>query len=154
VASFFDATNTAHTALIVRSVRTHTDLATEAAKAERDVIMFYTLRQAPNEMWNTYFYTGRGFPKGNGVYVCLEGFDSDADDVTDTELKDALRDTIADVLSWRLSRYGESPLLSSVSTAKGSSKVFHEYANGDFPPRDWNWRLSRWDLRPPTYTIG
>jgi hypothetical protein len=153
VASFFDATNTAHTALIVRSVRTHTDLVTEAAKAERDVIAFYTMRQNPIESYTTYFYTSRAYPKGDGVFVCLTGFDPDADAVTDTDLVAELRQTIADVIGWRLSKYGESPLLSSVSTAKGPAKAFHEYANAEFPPRDWNWRLSRWDIRPPMYTI-
>ena len=154
MASYFNATNTAHLALLTRSVRAHQDLATEAAKAERDVIMFYTLRQAPYEMYTSQFTLSRGYPKGNGVYVCLEGFDPDADVVDDEELVVALRDTIADVLAWRLTKYAESPLLGSVSTAVGSSKTFLENATADFPPRDWCWRLQRWDLRPPLYTAG
>lgn len=154
MASYFDATSTAHLALLTRSVRSHQDLATEAAKAERDVIMYYTVRQAPIEMYTSQFTLSRGYPKGNGVYVCLEGFDPDADNVDDAELVTALRDTIADVLTWRLSKYGESPLISGVSTAVGSSKTFNENATSDFPPRDWNWRLQRWDLRPPLYTNG
>lgn len=153
MASFFDATATAHLALVTRSLRSHQDLAVEAARAERDVIAVYTLRATPMEAYSTQFYAGRGYAKGNGVYVCLEGFDPDADNVTDTELKEALRDSIVDVLNWRLAKYGESPLLLGIGTAIGVSKGFREDANRQWPV-DWDWRLGRWDLRPPQTVIG
>lgn len=154
MATFFDATNTAHLSLITRSVRAHQDLAPVAQVAESDVIEQYTLRERPVENWTSQFYLGRGYAKGIGVYVCLEGFNPDADAVTDPELVTALRYTIADVITWRLIQYGESPLLSGVSTTAGGGKTFREDAFLRFPQGTWSWRLMRWDLRPPTYVLG
>ena len=151
--TFFDATSTAHLSLIVRAMRTHIDLPVVAEQAESDVIEQYTLRRTPAEDYSTNFYLGRGYSLGNGVYICLEGFNPDAAAVTDASLVKALRWTIADVISWRLTQYAENPQLSS-SGHQASAKAFREDAFDRFPPKDWDWRLRRWDLRPPQYVIG
>lgn len=152
MATFFNATSTSDLSLIVRTVRAHQDLAIVATQVESDVIEQYTLRQNPSDDYTTQFYTGRGFAKGNGMYVHLLGFDPDASLVTDTDLVQALKWTIADVVSWRLIQYNENPMLLGEGAPRGTSKSFNENAFDKFPPKDWDYRLRRWDLRPPLYT--
>lgn len=151
--AFFDATNTADTALVVRPLRTHDELVTVAAQAERDVIGIYTRRGAPVADFVNNFYTGRGYHKGNGVWVAIEGFDPDASAVTNADLVRALKDTIADVITWRLRKMGENPVFESVSTAIGISKTTRDSINDPFPPGEWDFRLKPYDLRQPVYTI-
>lgn len=153
MATFFTATSTSDVLLIVRSLRTHIDLTTIAMQAESDVIEHYTLRQAPMDEYATQFYTGRGYHKGNGMYVHLLGFDPDASVVTDSDLVTALKWTIADVINWRLTQYNENPLVTSEGAPRGTNKAFHEQAFDKFPPKDWDSRLRRWDIRPASYTI-
>lgn len=150
--AFFVVTDTACAALITRVVRDHDDIASVAADAEADVIGHYT-RQYPSAEYVNQFYVGAGYNKGNDVYVALRGFNPDADLVTDLELKRALQRTIAEVINWRLVRYGENPLLSSVSTAIGVSKSYRADASSMFPPTLWSRRLKEWDLRAPVVVI-
>jgi hypothetical protein len=155
VATYFDATSTADKALIVASLRGHADLPTVAEQAEWDVIEHFT-RQFPAAVDHVNnFYVGRGYHRGNGVYVALEGFQPDADAVESAyqELKTALKWTIADVISWRLSKYGESPIVSSISPQNGPSKSFRDEVKSDFPPGQWERRVKRWDIRLTVYSI-
>jgi hypothetical protein len=156
VAAFFNATSTAHLALIAKPVRSHDDLATVAAQVERDVIAHYTQRHPGAQSYSSHFYLGRGYHKGNGFYVLLEGFNPDSDAVTDTDLKQALIDTIADVITWRLAKRGEAGamgILDSISTAIGVSKSFDDDAKEPFPPGQWDFRLQDWQIVDPVFGI-
>lgn len=152
--TYFDSTNTAHLLLIVHSVRAHKDIATVAEQSEYDVIEHFTRHYPAAVDYVNNFYVGQGYHKGNGVYVALEGFNPDADavDAAYADLVTALRYTIADVINWRLSKYGESPLLESISTAQGVGKTFREEMKQDFPP-DWARRLKRHEIKLPIYHI-
>lgn len=152
--TYFDANNTAHLALVVRDSRGNRDLATVAEQSEYDVIEHFTRHYPAATDYVDNFYVGQGYHKGNGVYVALEGFNPDASAVATAyaDLVTALRYTIADVISWRLSKYGESPLVSAVNTAQGVGKTFKNEAMGDFPPY-FERRLKRHEIKLPVYHI-
>jgi hypothetical protein len=155
VAAYFDAQSTADLALVVKDVRSYPDLSVTAAQAEWDVIEHFT-RQFPAAVDHVNnFYVGRGYHRGNGVYVALEGFNPDASavDAAYADLVTALKWTIADVISWRLSKYSEPPHVDSISTKGGSSKSFSKAREEWFPPGQWDARLKRWDIRLPVYSL-
>jgi len=155
VTAYFNATSTADLTLVVKDVRSYPDLSVVATQAEWDVIEHFT-RQFPAAVDHVNnFYVGRGYHRGNGVYVALEGFDPDASAVAAAyaDLVTALKWTIADVISWRLSKYSEAPHVDSISTKGGSSKTFSSSKDERFPPGQWDARLKRWDIRLVVYTI-
>jgi hypothetical protein len=151
--AYFVATNPDHTALLLAGIRAHPDLATIAAQVESDVVEYFTRRYPTANDYANEFYVGRGYALGNGVYVGLLGYDPDASKVTDTALVTNLRQTIADVLTWRLSKTDLNPALASASTAIGVSKQAREEARFAFPPGHWDWRLRRWNIVAPVYTV-
>ncbi len=153
MATFFDATSTADQALLTLTHRTHADLATVAEQAESDVIGQYVeFRPTTTDLYVNQFYQAQAYSLGDGYYVMLRGYNPDSSLVDDAALVKALKWTIADTINWRLAKYGESPLLESVSTQAGSAKTFKRDARSEFPPGDWDWRLKRWDARDVLYS--
>lgn len=151
--TFFNATNTGDLSLIVTAFRSHPDLPVVATDAEIDVIGHYTRRFPGAQDFNNNYYSNGGFSLGNGVWVSLLGYNPDASQVTDTALVYALKMTIAKVIQWRLSKVGENEALQRVTTAIGVGKERVKEWHNQFPAGDWDYRLTRWDLRLPVYTI-
>src|SRR5688572_23769853 len=108
MANYFTATDSGHLALIVKAVRDHQALETVAAQAERDVIAHYTHRYPASVPLSSQFSGSPGYLQDNGFTVALQNFVPDSASCTDAGLVLALRDTIADVINWRLSKTGES----------------------------------------------
>jgi len=149
MASYFDP-NT-HVTLIPSALRGHADLPTVAEQAERDVIGHFTHRYPANTELSTQFATGPGYLQANGLTVCLQHFDPNPASCTDAGLVLALRDTIAEVVTWRLSKTGESAILSSVGGVNAAQKTFRSDAHHIFPPGPWTARLANWDISVPVY---
>lgn len=151
--TFFDPTSTADLALVVKTFRDHPDMPVIALDAETDVVGYYTRRFPGAQDFNNNYYSNGGYSLGNGVWVSLLGFNPDASQVTDAGLVYALKVTIAKVIQWRLSKVGENEALQHVTTALGVGKDRVAEWNHQFPPGDWDYRLLRWDLRLPVYSI-
>lgn len=150
MASYFDPN--VHVTLIPSSLRDHDDLPTVSEQAERDVIAHFTTRYPASQELSSQFAEGPGYLQANGLTVCLQNFNPDSASCTDAGLVLALRDTVADVVKWRLSKTGESPLLTSVGANPGASKSFRSDVHHDFPPGGWTRRLGNWDIRVPVYS--
>lgn len=150
--SYFTHTATADTVLLIKSFRAHDDLAVIAASAERDVISHFTRRYPAFDNYATTGFIGRAYHKGNGVWVALDGFNPDASQVTDADFVIALRETIADVINWRLSKAGENIALQSSGTA-GTRRQPRDDIHQPFPPGNWTWRLKVWDRLMPLYSF-
>lgn len=153
--SYFDATSTADQQLLLKAFRAHDDLASIAVQAEADVIQHFTRRLPPAIGFQSQFYLGIGYHKGNGIWVSLEGFNPDASLVAadHADLKSTLKATIADVINWRLAKTGISPVLKGSGTAVGQYKNHRDDVNEPFPPGDWDWRMKPYNLKLPLYTI-
>ena len=154
MSAFFDATATADLALVTTTFRANADLVTLAAVTELDVIEQFTRPEPPRSSFNSEFFLSQGYALGQGDYVALRGFNPDADLVTDSGLKLALKYTIVDVLVWRLAKTDENPALQTVTTAQGQVRVKSQGFHEPFPPGDWSYRLRRWDLRQVNVVIG
>ena len=150
--SYFQSDNEEHLALLPKDLRTASDLEATAARAERDVISFYTRFISAEEVYSLTPVYDPMFPfaaanLGNGYYVFLRGYDPSPLDADDP-LKRALIDTIADVIRWRLLQGKTNPMY------QGQDK--QAYAGTAplkrFPPH-WNRGLDLFDTRPPTLRI-
>ena len=151
MATYFDSTAQADKNLLPPEFRAATDLANVAADAEKDVIEQYAARS--HYSW----YTARvnvnegGAPElvntNLGIYVFLRGYKADAAHVdVDPDLKDALKRTVADVITWRLRQHNADPLVASQSSVDGKSTTWRDSAVYLFP-RGFDRRLRRFDLR-------
>lgn len=159
--SYFVATSTSDILLVMRSFRSHGDLETVAAEAESDVIGHYTRRwphaypYTPFPLGWDFFgsgWAGRGFDLGDGAWVMLHNYVPDASSCTDASLVLALKRTIADVVTWRLAKYGTNYLLHKNQSAPGQRTDFRDDVREPFPPGEWEFRLKPWDLRDAIYS--
>ncbi len=150
MATYFDSSKGPHLELLPEGMRRSQDeISRLAPQVERDVIRFYTRRASQ--------YSTLGFPTvaevvnvDLGLVVFLLGYKVDADDAdTDVDLKIALRDTIADVIVWRIRRGAKDPAIREESSQRGKSVEYDEHRSSDFPP-NWNYRLANFNgVEPP-----
>lgn len=135
MASYFDVQQDA--GLLPSTVRAHPDLAAVAQRVERDVIRRYT-------------YTD---PCTDEQLVGLRNYVADAALCTDAGLKAAMKDVIADIITWRLHGYSDNPHLSSVSPTAGTVRSLRDDSPKPYPPHGWSAQLKDWDTRPPLVLI-
>lgn len=151
MATYFDSA--ADKNLLPPEQRGYADLANLAAEVEKDCIEQYTVR-ADSGWYTAPSLVGQGGePVGAStlqLYVMLKGYkvDSAHADV-DADLKDALKRTVADVITWRIERRLRGQALSGTSV-QGVSRAYIEAASGLWP-RGWDRRLRRFDLRTPAW---
>ena len=156
MATYFDATDSAHKLLLPPAVRTAADLANVATDAEKDVIGQYTDR-AHYTLYTARVAAGEGTPElvnaSLGLYVYLRGYKQDAADAAvDADLKDALRREIASVITWRFRQNDVNTLLSSEADGHGKSQSLRPGAENVFPP-GFGRRLQPFDIREPVWGI-
>lgn len=154
MATYFDSTVQGDKNLLPPAARTNADLANVAARAEKDVINQYTDR-AHYIVYTARAGTSEGSPElinsALGIYVYLRGYKVDANDAAvNAGLKDALKNEIADVISWRIARRDVNTLTTSESDGSGKSQSMHPNAVGLFPPGFGRW-LRPYDLREPVW---
>lgn len=154
MATYFDATAPADKALLPPEQQSYTDLAALAVDVEQDVINEYTARA------HYWFYTARlmasleGTPEpvntALSLYVYLRGYKVNSADVAvDVDLKNALKRTIAEMISWRISRRIRGETLASQSV-QGVSRAYLA-ATAALWPKGWDRRLRHFDLREPCW---
>jgi len=151
MATYFTSTDAGDLKLLPESMRGATaELVNISAVAERDVIRTFTRRESQ--------FSILGFPtlaevvnQNIGLVVFLAGYKEDADHAdTDADLKQALKETIADVTSWRFKRTNRDAGIASESTDVGKTVTWRKKTASNFPP-NFSWRLSNFDLREPAW---
>lgn len=147
---YFDVTNEDHILLLPDTMRSVDDIESIAGRAERDVISMFIRRVSSSypllDQDNLVNAT-----IGLGVYLLGYKLDA-ADPDVDPDLEVALRETIADVIEWRLRRRLKDPQIQSSSDDAGKTQTFRPETREDFPP-DFDWRLQPFDARDPTWAI-
>jgi len=156
MATYFDSADANDTALVHPSVRTHAELANVASQVEYEVIQVYTFKV--NRAASMYSLQASGiqssatekpyFYPSEDYVVYLNGFKPDAGDANVSALlKDALRRTIADVVSHRLFNI-DSAGGNVIEEQRGRRRI--KYAEGKDAewPENWDRRLTTFDLRP------
>lgn len=133
--TYFDPSNGADRALLHEDVRSHSALYDVAGQAENEVIRVYTDYDSDGEVDE----------------VRLAGYDSDPA-LAGSALKDAIRRTIAEVVSWRLLHYDDDERAQSVSQGR-RSVTYKDGGPSRFWPKDWSRRLAGFDTTGPLYHI-
>lgn len=155
MSSYFDSTDEADLAYLPERFRDTEELATIATQAEADCIRAY-LFSPPGSL-----YTAREgwvsdavlFDSDLNLYVWLRGYQIDAADPdTNVNFKQALKETIADVVTWRLRTWHRDPTIASESVERGKSKTFRPEAREPFPMH-WDYRLQIYDTREVTWGL-
>jgi hypothetical protein len=152
VATYFDSTQATDKNLLPPEFRSAADLANVAADVEKDVIGHYTEHGR-----DTLFRASRDFSQPGeqvnenlSLWVRLRGYKADAAHAdVDPDLRDALKRTIADVITWRLRQHNADPLMASESSDQ-RSKTWRDSAVYTFP-RSWDRRLRNFDLTEPVW---
>lgn len=152
MATYFDPSSSSDIFLIHSSVRAHSELVQMAAQVEEEIINHYRERNRDGYAEYPYYgsSTGTAFITTDGKYVIwLDGYKEDAS-LADARLKDALRRTIADVISHRLKHYDDEPGIKSWTQGRRSVTYSGSGIDGQWP-KAWNKRLTEFNLNP-SYT--
>lgn len=129
--------------LIPKDLRSSNRLAEVSAQAERDVIASYTKVSADPD--------GVEVDAALSLRVLLRGYAVDPTQAN-AHLRQALKDTVAAVASWRLFTEKADPSIESESTQDGKHRKYRMGADKAFP-RDWDRRLRSFDIRAVPYSI-
>jgi len=148
--TFFDPNKPDDIALLHKSVRDSDELDAIASKVEYEVISFY--RQRKRSTYADFFKWEHGADPSRGFLVRLIGYDQDSPENSDEGLKDALRRTIAEVVSATLQNYTSE---SVASIRQGQRSVTYRGASPDWRtwPDGWNRLLTGYDAREAVYGI-
>lgn len=154
MATFFDTTSDDDLDLLHESVRSHDELDNVVDKVEWEILNFY--KQREGEAWTTYsdfFQYEDGADPLNEILVRLVGYDQDTPEDSEADLKEVLKYTIADVVTWVLRNYDNPQGVSSIQQGKrsidyrGTVPDVKDWYNG------WNNKLKNFDARISNYGI-
>lgn len=146
---YFDHTDSNDTALLHSDVRTHSELENVSEQVEWEVIDHY------REEWpelDQGDYTTYDPDVAIQTTVKLHGYADDPDNAS-ANLKQALRRTIADVVSNVLRQYDNERGIQSHQLGNRSETYAGEIPTKDDWPDNWNHRLARYDNRDPVYGL-
>lgn len=134
MARYFDPQERSDELLLHSTVRSHDEIEPVSLAVEREVLRYYMERDPDTET----------------LEVKLKDWDSDPANV-EPQLAQALKETIAYVVSWRLQHYDEIQNVKSESLGEYSV----EYAGESNPywPEGWDERLGLWDEREVAWYV-
>lgn len=155
MATFFNTENPNDLALLHADVREATELDRLAEQVEYEVILFYKQRDMQGiATYQDFFRYEAGASPLTGIKVRLVGYNESDPAKSEPDLKEALRRTIAEVLSYQLRNYENANGVASQS--QGNRSV--TYTSGQPPtwrnfPHGWNLYLRNFDARIQGYGI-
>jgi hypothetical protein len=155
MATFFDTTDINDQELLHKDVRLSEELDVMANLAENDVIEFYRQRDMQSlSTYQDFFRYEAGASPLTGIKVRLVGYNEAEPENSHPDLKEALRRTIAEVLSYRLRNYdNQTGIMSqsqgnrSVTFTAGTPASWRDFPHG------WNLYLRNYDARIQGYGI-
>jgi hypothetical protein len=155
MAIFFDINSAADIDLLHPSVRTDAEVPNQADRIEFEIIEFYKQRDMQGlATYEDFFRYERGADPTRELKVRLAGFDQTDPAQSEAGLKEALRRTIADVLSYVLRNMDAQNNVSSQS--QGNRSIAYTTAGTvtwrEFPS-GWNRLLRNYDARIQGYGI-
>ena len=155
VPPYFDINRNEHMAMLPEPYDRAPGLAQAAAKAEADVLVYYT-ETSPIPSYDYYnhmggvfvYYDETGEKKGTNARIKLRGFKHNPEEV-DTEayptFKDDMARTIAAVVIWQLQQNKRSVDVDAESDNRGKSATLSSGRLSPYPP-NWDRWLREYDL--------
>lgn len=140
MAAYFNPADADDLKLLHSSVRTNAELANVAARVETDVIRYYSEYDSASTSY----------------VVALRGYAADADQAEAT-FKAAMKQTIADLISFQLRSYSNEPGVKALTRGKrnwnfGQQAGMSAPTDQSYEP-GWNYRLTIFDTREVVYGI-
>jgi len=152
--AFFDPNNADDVALLQSSVRTSAELDNMASRIEWEVIDAFKQRDMQGlGTYDAFFKYESGSDPNDEILVRLIGYDETTPDDSEAGLKEALRRTIADIISWALIDYNNNKNVTSLRqgnravTFGGMAPTYDQFPSG------WDRRLKNYDARIKPYGI-
>lgn len=152
--TFFDPSNPSDLSLLHSSVRDHDELYDVADKVEYEVLDRY--RQRDMERVSTYeafFEYEFGRDPNDEIKVRLVGYDAETPADSEAGLKEALRRTIAEVVSWVLRNYDTQSDVSSIQQGQRSITYSGNAPTWESFPDGWDRYLKNYDASIKSYGI-
>lgn len=152
---FFDPSSQDDLQLLHEDIRQHSELVNVVSQVEWEIInSAFTQREGQNRgVWQDFFEYENGNNPNNELLVRLVGYDQDTPSNSEADLKEALRRTIARVVSWVLRDYSNPQNVSSISQGQRSVDYAGRVPDWQDWPDDWDRLLHNYDARIPNYGI-
>lgn len=155
MSDFFDPTKDADTDLLHSDVRDHTELSKVVDKVEWELINAFSQRDMQGlSTVQAFFHYESGVDPNDEIKVRLTGYDEDTPADSEDGLKEALRRTIAEIVSWVLRNY-DYPQGGVQSKTQGKRSISYVRSIPDWRqwPGGWDRHLKNYDARLQPYGI-
>ena len=155
MADFFDVNDSNDTDLLHESIRTHDELSTVVDKVEWEILneAFLQREGGTRGVVQDFFEYEDGNDPNNELKVRLVGYDQDTPTNSDADLQEALRRTIARVVSWVLRNYDNGQGVRSISQGQRSIEYAGSVPDWQEWPDGWDRILHNYDARIPQYAV-
>lgn len=152
---FFNPNDSADVDLLHPDVRNHPELSNQADIIEFEVIEYYKQRDMQGlATYQDFFTYDLGQSPTTEIKVRLVGYNEDDPADSEAGLKEALRRTIAGVLSYTLRNYDNTPNIASqsqgnrsISYSDGSTQSWESWQRG------WSLLMKNYDAKIKPYGI-
>lgn len=155
MADFFDTSAQADLDLLHSDIRDHSELDNVVNQVEWEILnSAFMQREGQNRgTWQDFFEYENGNDPNNELKVRLVGYDSDTPADSESDLKEALKRTIARVVSWVLRDYSNAQGVTQISQGQRSISYAGSVPSWQDWPDDWDRLLHNYDARIPTYKV-
>jgi uncharacterized protein (DUF2267 family) len=155
MADFFDTSSQDDLDLLHESIRNHDELDQIVDDVEWEIInvAFMQREGGTRGVVQDFFEYEDGNDPNNELKVRLVGYDSDTPTDSEDDLKEALRRTIARVVSWVLRDYKNPQGVRSIQQGQRSVTYAGSVPSWTEWPDDWDRMLHNYDARIPNYAV-
>lgn len=155
MADFFDTSVQADLDLLHESIRSHNELDNVVDKVEWEILNSAFMQREGQAVGTTddFFTYEDGNDPNNELLVRLVGYDQDTPTNSEADLQEALRRTIARVVSWILRDYSNAQGVQSISQGQRSITYSGSVPTWQDWPDDWDRLLHNYDARIPNYRV-
>ena len=152
--TFFDPTKPEDISLLHSSVRDHEELFDVSDRVEYEVLERYKQRDMERvSTYEAFFEYEFGRDPSQEIKVRLVGYDAETPADSEEGLKEALRRTIAEVVSWVLRNYDTQSDVSSIRQGSRSITYSGNAPTWESFPRGWDRLLKNYDASIKNYGI-
>ena len=153
MSTFFDVTDANDLNLLHADVRGEDELSNVVDKVEWEILDAFSQRDKQGlTTVQAFFEYEKGRDPNDEILVRLAGYDQTAPADSDAGLKEALRRTIADIVSTLMRGYSNEPGIQSVRQGQ-RSVTYGMVPTWDKWPSGWDRRLKNYDARIKPYGI-
>ena len=154
MADFFDTTKEADLNLLHSSIREDNELSNVVDSVEYQIIDAFKQRDMERvSTYEAFFEYESGRDPSSEIEVRLVGYDKENPKESEDGLKESLRRTIAEVVSWVLRNYDNNAEVNSERQGQRSVTYSTHAPTWDKFPEGWDRLLSNYDARIKGYGI-